>query len=453
MSTLTLADQRRAVSEVNQARYEGYIDYESREKARRLLDEETDQAERLSAPMEAEFEYDLTDEGLRSQFGELLLTVFEEGHAVAVHNAKTDKNWEFEAEQRGIEVMEQRGHEAFARAHGVGVRITSQTLDKSNYAGMQAIAQRLGHALPDERPSSTDILRTRMHMGVPPAIIILSPIPDAIREGKSGLKGYRKDRELMMVRIVTPRSVPRDEHLLLKDLVRNTYDNALTEQFGGQWFAGRPPMTIRDALEFIRDPAQADLLLDHMDVVNGVFAATNDKQERMRRLEPHRYNLAAALDDRLHGRQVESLSSAGDNARAEGRDYDGYCPTSEATTASAQMERLGFSVEPRESILKCVNCPYCKKVVDAVKKNTAQEKSIQCLNKSCNKKVNLRTGEVMAGTSPSKEVGKAATKALVKVIPPPEKNVVRREALTIGGVKVEYIDLAASKRAKVGAAR
>jgi len=432
----TLTEQRAAV---DNTRYERWAGFERNEQERRRRDEITDQAERLAAPMENTFEYKLTPNGLRSDLGEYLLPILEEGYKVAAHQAGHDSRWIFEWERRGIEVEELRDATTFARAEGVGVRITSLTLDKSNYLGMQAIAIGLGHQLPQERPSSEDILRNRLWTGVPPGMVVLSPIPDAVRLHGIDIGAYDKSREKMHVRIVTPLSLPKGEHKALIGRIRTSYDQSLAQQLGGEWFAGRRPMTLKDAKGFIEHPDQADLLAAHMEIVNEVYATTSDKQERLDRLAVPRYNFAAALDDRMHGKKVASLSDAGDAARAEGKSFDGDCPTT-STTTTQQMERLGYRAEARLEILKCVNCPYCKKVVDAKKVNTFEEKSIQCL--SCDKKVDLRTGKVVdeVSKSPLKRFGKVATKAIVKVIPP-VKNLLRRQTLTVGGVKIEYIDL------------
>ena len=431
----TLTEQRAAVSKL---RYERQLDFERDEHERRRRDEITDQSERLAAPMENTFEYELTPDGLRSDLGEYLIAVLEEGYKVAAHQAVHDPNWIFEQERRGIEIEELQEATAFARSYGCGVRITSLSLDRSNYIGMRAIAAHLGHDLPAERPGSEEILRTRMRTDVPPALVVQSPIPDAVRLHNINIGGYDAGRDRMLVRIVTPLSLGLGEHTSLLGRIRNAYDESLSQQLGGDWFAGRRPRTVQNSRLFIEDPAQADLLDAHMVIVDDIFSLTTDKFERNELLAPHRYNLAAALSDRMDGKTVTSLSDAGDAARAEGKSFDGDCPTTNSTAAQ-QAERLGFGVEPRHSILKCVNCPYCKRTVDAKKVNTVFEKSIQCL--SCHKKVDLRTGKVMGeDAAVPKQLGRAAARTMVKTIPFPP-HLQRKEILSVGGVRVEYRDL------------
>ncbi len=432
----TLTDQREAVAAVQ---HERQACFELYEQDRRKRDEVTDQAERLAAPMESTFEYELTPDGLRSDLGEYILPIVEEGLRVAAHQAQHDPKWVFERDLRAIDVDEQRELAAMAVAERCGIRITSLSLDQSNYIAMRAIAVTLGHQLPTERPRSEDILRNRMWTDVPPAMVALSPIPDAVRVQGIDIGAYDKTREKMLVRIATPLTLPKDEHASLIERIRTTYDQSLATQLGGEWFAGRRPMTVKDAKEFIEHPDQADLLAAHMTIVDEVFNATSDKDERIKRLAVPRYNFAAALDDRMNGKKVTSLSDSGNTARAEGKSFDGDCPTAETTTA--QMEKLGYRVEPSESILECVNCPFCRRPrgVKAKKKNTPKERSIEC--QSCFAKVNLRTGERMDNkvTRTVKKLGKLAVSAIKKKIPLAKK-LIRRETLTVGGTVVEHID-------------
>ncbi len=433
MSTATLDQQREAVAAVQQERQARFELYQQ---GRRERDEVTDQAERLAAPMENTFEYELTPDGLRSDLGEYILPIVEDGYNVAVHQAIHDPNWVFERDRRGIEVDEQRALAALAVAERCGIRITSLTLDQSNYIAMCAIADSLGHQLPIDRPSSEDILRNRMWTGIPPAMVALSPIPDAVRVQGIDIGAYDKTREKMLVRIATSLTLSKDEHTSLIESIRTTYDQSLAEQLGGEWFAGRRPMTVKDAKEFIEHPDQVDLLSAHMQIVDEVCAAASDKDERNRRLAIPRYNFAAALDDRMNGKKVVSLSDAGDAARAEGKSFDGDCPTAETTTA--QMEQLGYRVEPSESMLECVNCPFCRRSVKARKRNTPKERSIEC--QSCFAKVDLRTGERMDNkmTRTAKKLGKVAVGVVKKIAS--VKKLIRRETLTVGGTVVEYID-------------
>jgi hypothetical protein len=147
----------------------------------------------------------------------------------------------------------------------------------------------------------------------------------------------------------------------LANLLRAAYDNSLSEQFGGEWYAGRRPISVKDALSFIE--GQQDLVDQHMSIVGRVLALTQDSDERNQLLEKDRYNFAAALDARLHGQQVFDVGAAGDAARADGKDYDPDCPPGQLSVA-AQASQLGIG-NPEN--LNCVRCPLpnCGKIVDA----------------------------------------------------------------------------------------
>lgn len=343
------------VAEVAEARQ---LDYERWQFERNLRTEATDQTERLASPMVNTFEYSLRPEGLVTDLGEPMRPVLEGGHQSAVDRAKVDTQWIFQAKISEIECEEYNQSESYARQIGEGLRITSQSLDGSDYEAMRAVAAALGHRLPMERPSSEDILQNRMW--IPEGLVVLSPIPDAVRVDGIDIGGYNKQRQMMIVRIITATGTPMAEHQALIDRIRNAYDDVLTARTGKKHYAGRIQMSNEDARTFIEK--QGDLLDAHMSIVNRVFAAARDPDERNAHMAPHRYNLAAALDDRLHGRQVDDLASAGDNARAEGKEFEGNCPTAQtAVTAGQQAERLGYRVE-RWSEGICANCERTTKV-------------------------------------------------------------------------------------------
>lgn len=462
MPTLTESDTRATVAanreqRYNDAEFASMVEYD-----RRRRDEITDQAERLAAPMANGFDYELRPEGLTTDLGERILPVIEDGYKVARHQAERDPRWQFELSRRAIELEEQQQIEAFARHYGSGVRITSLSLDQSDYEGIRAIAQKLGHQLPSERMASEDILKNRMWLSVPPSLVVLSPIPDAVRVNGVDIGAYDRSRNKMLVRIVTltNRADAKKEHDNLIDLVRDTYDAKLAELKGGEWYAGRKKIGITDAQAFIE--SHPELLNEHMEIMTEVFAKTADPAERNRLLEPHRYNLAAALDKKLNGEEVTSLADAGANARAEGKEFTGDCPTvATATTAAEQLELLGYKVPQAVEFLHCVNCPFCKKMVTAKKVNTSREKSIEC--QSCYEKVDLETGERISGKAKkvAKKIGafvrKQAAKVPQKLRPKKPRNgdivviggreLRYTERLVIGGTVSEYVDPASGKKA------
>lgn len=424
-----------------------HMAFEWWERERILRDEITDQAERLAAPMENSFEYDLTEKGIVTDIGEPVLPVIENGLKVAQHQAEHNPDWQFELNRCEIELEEQLQIEDFARQNECGIRVTSFSLDQSNYDGMRAIAHKLGHELPPDRMRSEDILRNRMWLGVPPGLVVLSPIPDAVRERGVDIGAYDRFRLKMLVRVVTLKTDSKDVHEELINEIRQTYDDELGKKLGGKWYAGRQDISRQDARAFIEK--QAEWLEAHVEEVFKVYQQTKDPAERLRLLEWSRYSLAAALDDLKNGKQVVSVDESGEAARAEGKEFKSDCPTAQQTlTISEQMEALGYLTEPRVHILRCVNCPFCKRIVDAVKINKPGEKTIEC--KSCNAKVDLETGERLdIRKKQVKKLGKTVVKAAkiqqekLEKSPKSDKN--SREKLVLGGTVTEEFDKKSGK--------
>lgn len=340
---------RRVRQEANQSDFERW----QQEGWRR--DEITDQSERLASPMVNTFDYGLTRDGsLITDLGEPMRPVFEIGLQNAERQAQIDPRWQFELERRKIELEEFEKVELYAQELGEGVRITSLSLDGSDYEGMRAIAEMLGQPLPQDYPGSEAMLANRMW--TEEGLVVLSPIPDAVRMDGVDIGGYNKHRKKMIVRVMTAQDTPLGEHTELINRIRSAYDNVLTARTGVDHYAGRTQMSNQDARSFIEHENQRDLLDAHMAIIGRIFDAQKDPAVRNQLAAPHRYNFAAALDDRLNGKQVDSLSSSGDNARAEGREFDGDCPPAgTATTAGEQAGRLGYSVEKWSNGI-CRNC-------------------------------------------------------------------------------------------------
>lgn len=338
------------------------------------MDEVTDQTERLAAHMENNFTYQRDLEGrLYAEFDgkpTYLETVFQEGLEEGEHMARQDPlNWGFEAERRRIE---------------------------------------------------RDELREIQNLQGGEKMIVFSPLPDAVREKKTNIGGYNRERKKMLVRLAERRgdeteimsfsldgshygamqaaaatiggenAIPEDmssEEILaqrfyappngdftLEDchgLIRSAYDLEMQRQFGGTFYAGRKDgMSEQDALSFIK--AQPDLISQHMEAVQDVMAKALDKNRQNKLLEDARYNFAAALEQRRKGKTFESLSDAGDMDRSAGVDHSGDCAT--GSSAGEQAGLSGYA-QGRNGEMKCVGCPFCGKTVDA---EVGADKSIAC---------------------------------------------------------------------------
>lgn len=349
--------QRKEVERRREADFEAYHQWEFE---RRLYDEITDVAERVRAPISATQEFLLSAEGLVSERGEPLRPIIAKGLAEAQRMAVTNPSWEVEVERRTIELEE--------------------------YDDMEWLA-----------------------ISGEGALVSYWLIPDAVRNGESNLPGYNRERLKMFSRIAVPTTeglaikyhsydqsylpgvqamdealgfefdvsrgseqIARERRFIdvriddiheLDEILRRAYDGALTRDKGGEWEGGRKPLEVKDVVGFISE--QHSLLGEHMSVLSKIFGEVNDPHQRNKRMEPHRYNLAAAIDDMLHGKQVTNVKEAGDSARSEGRNLEGDCPTGDET-AEQQLSELGFGNPKVERPRRWVRgeCRTCLKEKD-----------------------------------------------------------------------------------------
>ncbi|PLS82041.1 hypothetical protein CYG49_00190, partial [Candidatus Saccharibacteria bacterium] len=122
----------------------GHDGRKNEEYQRLLIDELTDQSERLAAPMQNKFFYHLDRAGrLVSEFGDEIIPVLERGLQAAVVEARNRPDITFEVERRALELDETRLLEALARGE----------IDKTT-------------------------------------LVVVSPIPDAVRFGVTTIDGY-----------------------------------------------------------------------------------------------------------------------------------------------------------------------------------------------------------------------------------------------------------------------
>ncbi|MGH7196843.1 MAG: hypothetical protein ACREGJ_03730 [Candidatus Saccharimonadales bacterium] len=414
--TPTIQEQRRLVAERKRTDFEAYREWEYK---RRLYDEITDVAERVRAPIEPEQEFALTAKGLVSERGELLRPVIEGGLREAQRMAVHNPDWQVEVERDSIDLEEYDEYEILAKAGPGSGAIVSYWL-----------------------------------------------IPDAVRQGRSLLPGYNRERLKMFTRIAVPTEkglaikyhsydgsylpgvqamdealgftfdptlsseerarqrrhidAPVESIDELDEILRQAYDGAMTRDFGGEWHGGRRPIGVKDIMGFIT--AQHTLLDEHMAHVSKIFALVTDPHERNRLMEPHRYDLAAAIDDLIHGKTVASAADAGVSARAEGRNLDGDCPTGQAPTTAEQLSKVGF--KSLEESLKCVKCPLkgCGKTVDA---KVTHEGGIYC--PACKREA--RDGEIIDHNLQT--LGKRVTQQFVQ-LQKPEKQAQHPEKMRVG---------------------
>jgi hypothetical protein len=347
------AKQRAAVAERREAEFEAYERWEYQ---RRLYDEITDVAERVRAPISPTQEFTLTSEGLMSARGELLRPIVEGGLAEAQRMALTNPDWAVEVTRREIELSEYDDYEVLAR-QGYGAQVSYWLIPDAVRNG--------DSSLPGYNRERLKMF-TRVAMATGRGVIVkyhsydgsYLPGVQAMDEalGRSDFDPTRSSEEIAAQRRHLP--VPTTTIEELDEILRRAYDGAMSRVTHCELDSGRPPLAVKDVMGFIA--AQDKLLGEHMSELANIFALTRNTYERNELMKSHRFNLAAAIDDLLHGKQVTSAVEAGDGARSEGRNLDGDCATGDETTATQQLDSLGFKIKKETpSIWGAGDCVAC----------------------------------------------------------------------------------------------
>lgn len=424
------------IEQHRQREYQRYEAYECFAYERRLTDEITDMSERLAAPMQNTFEYEMGADGELWFQGELMSRVFDDGIKVAEELTLANPQFMTELIRRRLERQEYDEMRKLAlgsegdpdvlvvlspipdavlngtqlnaydkerkktlvrifRRTDTGIEATSLSLDRSDRDGLNAIAEQFGQSI-DPAADSEDILAMR-------------------------LWGYRDEAHAGSARTI-----------------RKTYDEKLAEKFGGRWYAGRQSSLVTDAKLFIE--AQVDLVNQHMEELKMLRIVYSGK-ELDEKLETARYNLAAALTRRMRGdADAGSLSEAGDDARANGERYDGDCPTGVANmTAEQSASQLGLG---NEKHLRCVTCPICgTKGVDGI----VSGGTITCSGKGC--KVDRKTGAILRGPNGVRKAMSKDTSDIAEKKPPRQRrgtglgsHTEERVISTVGGADTIVFD-------------
>jgi hypothetical protein len=362
--------------------YDRYTAYENLRWKRLMTDELTGASERLKAPMSNVFEYTLASDGELYFNQQAIGPILDKSIMVAEQICRSQPDFYTELIRRRLErqeydderilalgkeddpnvllvispipdavvvgrvVLDQYDTERqktmlrlYERTER-GIRATSLSLDLSDRDGLNALAQKFNQEIP-KNASSEDILAMRF-------------------------VGYKNDFE------DTP-SV----------CLRKTYDEVLRLKYGGEWYGGRQDAPVLDALAFIT--LQTDIIEQHqtrlrplMDLMNGSV------KERL--LEQERQNFAAALHERMRGKQgAISNARAGAAAAARGEVFSGDCPTS-VKSAEESLLRLGIGDK-----MLCVTCPFCNTIVDAAR---SKEGGWRCLRKECGATTNHKNERI-----------------------------------------------------------
>jgi hypothetical protein len=359
MRTATLPERRAAITRQREADFEAYQNWEFQ---RRQYDEITDVAERVRAPISPKQEFILGAEGLVSSRGEPLRPVIAKGLAEAQRMAMTNPDWHVEVVRRTIDLQEYDELETLA-AQGDGALVSYWLIPDAVRAGNTSIPgytrERLKMFTRIAVPTETglEIIYRSYDGSYVPGVQAMDETLGFTFDPNRSSEQIASDRR----RITGPVDIDA-----LDEQLRQAYDGAMARDFGGEWYGGRPPLPIKeDIVAFIG--RQERLLGEHMGELAKIFALTASPHERNKLMEPHRYNLAAAIDDLLHGKPVTSAGDSGNNARDEGRNLDGDCPTGDDATSN-ELEKFGFKTakNERSRIWASGECRTCleEKAVD-----------------------------------------------------------------------------------------
>ncbi len=429
---------RQQVSTERMRRAEDWYAY-CREQAR--LDEATDAAERLAAPMHTTFDYFFDTDGRLCFDGEPIEPVFLNGIDAAEAMVTQNPSLSFELERRRLELDEHYDSVRFAMA----------------------------------ADDTEDVM------------VVISPVPAEVKAG-SIIDGYNRERMKTMVRVyerisggvrvrslsldksdrdgiaavahafggtismqMTDRDILAERHLAYRYLlaqppevlVRQAYDAVLTSKYGGKWFAGRQNDAISNTYDFIC--SHPVLLTRHMDELEriGLLDVDESRMESMR--DRARYDFAAALSEIMEGRTSQhdvDMGAAGQRAKAEGKNFDGDCPTGAASASQAVEIQLG-----RTETIHARECPQCKS------KNITYQINGERINGSCGCWKDICTGDSYTAKRTQRGVSQPATNGYVDGVACPrasqkaekrpghgQPDLRRIDTLAIGGMKTTFVD-------------
>ena len=436
-----------SIIQQRQIQYEKYLDYEAYhlEQQRRITDEITDASEKLAAPMQNTFSYDMGSDGELWFQGQAFGPILDKSVAQASSIASRYPKFRVELIRRQIERQEYDEQRRLAlgsendpdtlvvlsplpdaviggadlgaydlerkvtmvriyKRTANGIEATSLSLDKSDRNGLNAIAEIFGQSIADNE-SSEEILARRFW---------------ANQQDFHG------------------RSVSQ--------VVRQAYDQSLASRYGGVWYAGRQDSPVLNTKIFIEQ--QLDLVNEHIKIIN-LISSEDNITLRQQLLEEARYNFVAALDRRLRGKTDlasegrDILGAAGDRAKQEGREYKNNCPSMDMSVEESAIE-LGLGLDFfQEQVFVSKQCPLCgEKNVTTRRKGEMISGSCGCWREICSGRSYINRQDVVARLS---KLDKTVTKKPISI-----QDMIRRRygesaiiksVLVIGGTRDLIIDM------------
>jgi len=301
-------------------------------------------AETLDGAMRSRFEFWFDGNDLIASDGGALGAVFEDAVAEAERISSKNPSLSFEVRRRGLEAQEYEAMVAMVRGEAPDTLVVVSDFPPE----LMNAASDVGGYNVSRKQTMLRVLAwdgTRLTMHTQSLDGSNRTALEAIY-GSFGLQP--QPGELLGQRIEA--EVPVDQQPYLIDRLTGVYDNSLTEQFGGDWYAGRQGGR-RNTLGFV---TQQQAIIDRFVERQLDGAATQEdfyntaallaeifEEARTVNLYQFTGNVATMVDQSLLESQ---LVLAGERASAAGKTFSGCGASASPTelTASQQLEQAGY---------------------------------------------------------------------------------------------------------------
>ena len=358
----------------------------------RKNDEATWLAEAIYGSMRSEFDFTYNGEDLVAEDGRLMGPIFEGAIADAKELVKTCPNLLFELRRRIVEHQEYSEMLEMAQGKGPNTMVVVSDFPEE----LMPVTEDVGGYNVSRKQAMIRVI-TRDSQGV---ITIKSQSLDgsdrrSLEKIYESFGVHAEPGELLGQRITL--DLPERWQATVLENIRDTYDQELTTQFNGTWFAW---ITIGD---IYRTQSTYDFVKQQTDILDWL---TENIQMQPSRASELRYNAAALIEQRYkseNGNKHSVLSSeyvaldidmlarfAGNEAKQEGKTYSG-CGVSLASgdMGANELEDAGYGnkTEPDESYSfnKIMHCVVCQ---SPPKKGEGKKNCGPCgICKTCDKKL------------------------------------------------------------------
>jgi hypothetical protein len=319
-------------------------------------------AEVLDGNMRTSFEYNFDGSELYASDGSPLRPIFEDAIDDAERLAEQNPNLAFEKGRRLIELDEYEEMLDMAAGHGPNTMVVV-----SEYPGELNDAEEDAGGYNHRRKQTMLRVISRTEEG---KIRITSQSLD--KSDRDGLEaiyaffGQTPNRGSMLGQRIRE-EIDEDRQELLPDELTREYDRTIEAKFGGQYYAGRTPAERENTYDFVID--QTDLLEAFMtdpaeDNKLGFIAEMDNRWQKDKKFKP-----ARNLSPMGSAMRIEMVRSAMDQqamlARQENKTYSGCGMTLNAGNIGSQLDALGYGNMDKEKLSwhggeikdgKCVNC-------------------------------------------------------------------------------------------------